>query len=213
MLLFYSDGLTETRNGSGELYGVERLAECVREHGRLEPEALIDEIRKAAVAFSNSETFGDDLTCVAVRIEEREIPLAHHELEISSDLRELARARAFVREVCQSVPGAAIDEERVSQLELAITEAASNIMRHAYRGRTDQQIQLQAKVFADRITFRLHHLGDAFDPNSVKVPSFDGSEDGGFGVYIIRQSVDDVRYDRDERGRNCITLTMMRPTA
>ena len=213
LLLFYSDGLTETRNGSGELYGVERLAECVREHGRLEPEALIDEIRKAAVAFSNSETFGDDLTCVAVRIEEREIPLAHHELEISSDLRELARARAFVREVCQSVPGAAIDEERVSQLELAITEAASNIMRHAYRGRTDQQIQLQAKVFADRITFRLHHLGDAFDPNSVKVPSFDGSEDGGFGVYIIRQSVDDVRYDRDERGRNCITLTMMRPTA
>ena len=49
--------------------------------------------------------------------------------------------------------------------------------------------------------------------NSVKVPSFDGSEDGGFGVYIIRQSVDDVRYDRDERGRNCITLTKMRPTA
>jgi sigma-B regulation protein RsbU (phosphoserine phosphatase) len=213
VLLFYSDGLTETRNGSGELFGVERLSECVREHGRLEPEDLIDEIRKAAVAFSKSETFGDDLTCVAVRIEEREIPLAHQEVEISSDLRELARARAFVRDFCQTVPGAAIDEERVSQLELAITEAASNVMRHAYHGRTDQQIQLQARAFADRIIFRLHHLGDAFDPNAVEVPSFDGSEDGGFGVYIIAQSVDDVRYDRDERGRNCITLTKKRATA
>jgi anti-sigma regulatory factor (Ser/Thr protein kinase) len=86
-------------------------------------------------------------------------------------------------------------------------------MRHAYGGRTDQQIQLQARAFADRITLRLHHLGEAFDPSSVKVPSFDGSEDGGFGVYIIGQSVDDVRYDRDERGRNCITLTKMRRTA
>ena len=79
--------------------------------------------------------------------------------------------------------------------------------------RTDQQIQLQARVFADRIIFRLHHLGDAFDPNAGEAPSFDGSEDGGFGVYIIAQSVDDVRYDRDERGRNCITLMKKRATA
>ena len=77
-------------------------------HGRLEPEALIDQIRQAAVAFSNSETFGDDLTCVAVRIEERELPLARAEMEISSDLNELARARAFVRDVCQSAAGASV---------------------------------------------------------------------------------------------------------
>src|SRR4029453_5433667 len=100
VLLFYSDGLTETRNRAGELFGVERLAECVRTHGQLDPEALIDQIREAAVAFSDSETFGDDLTCVAVRIDERELPLARIEGEISSDLGELARVRAFVREVC-----------------------------------------------------------------------------------------------------------------
>ena len=32
VLLFYSDGLTETRNAAGELFGIERLAECVRQH-------------------------------------------------------------------------------------------------------------------------------------------------------------------------------------
>ena len=37
VLLFYSDGLTETRNSAGELFGIERLAECVRIHGRLDP--------------------------------------------------------------------------------------------------------------------------------------------------------------------------------
>ena len=52
VLLFYSDGLTETRNSAGELFGIERLAECVRRYGQLEPEALIERIRLAAVAFS-----------------------------------------------------------------------------------------------------------------------------------------------------------------
>ena len=148
----------------------------------LEPEALIDRIRQAAVAFSNSETFGDDLTCVAVRIEERELPLVRAEMEMSSDLDELARARAFVREVCRTLPGPAMDEDSVSQLELAITEAASNVMRHAYRGRTDQRIQLDVEVFADRLVWRLHHLGETFDPDAVKTPAFDGTQEGGFGM-------------------------------
>jgi len=213
VLLFYSDGLTETRNGDGELFGIERLAECVRANGHLEPEALIDRIRQAAVTFSNSETFGDDLTCVAVKIEEREPPLSRAEVEISSDLAELARARAFVREVCRTLPGPALAETVVSQLELAITEALSNIMRHAYRGRTDQRIQLDIEAFADRLVLRLHHLGETFDPSAVKRPAFDGTEDGGFGMYIIEQSVDNVRYYRDERGRNCISMVKNRQTA
>jgi anti-sigma regulatory factor (Ser/Thr protein kinase) len=65
-------------------------------------------------------------------------------------------------------------------------------------------------VFEDRIVLRLHHLGGTFDPEAVKPPVFDGSEEGGFGMYIIAQSVDEVRYDRDERGRNRISLVKNR---
>ena len=213
VLLFYSDGLTETRDVDGELFGIERLAECVRTHGHLDPEALIDQIRQAAVAFSKSETFGDDLTCVAVKIENRELPLARSEVEISSDLNELSRARAFVRDVCAAIAELALDEEAVSQLELAVTEAASNIMRHAYRGRTDQRIQLDAEVFPDRLLLRLHHLGETFDPNAVSSPTFDGTQEGGFGMFIIGRSVDEVKYSRDERGRNCISMVKKRKPA
>ena len=213
VLLFYSDGLTETRNRDGELFGIERLAGCLQEHGRLEPRELIEQIRLAAVAFSNAERFGDDLTCVAVRIEVRELPLLRSEIEVASDLKELARARAFVREVCSRIHDPAPDEETVQQLELAVTEAASNVMRHAYAGRADRRVQIDMDVFADRIVLRLHHLGQSFDPDAVRPPVFDGTQDGGFGMYIINQSVDEVRYHRDERGRNCISMTKKRPEA
>ena len=140
------------------------------------------------------------------------ISIAHAELEVSSDLAELARVRAFVRRFCQDLPGSALDEDRTSQLELAVNEAVSNIIRHAYHGRTDQQIQVETELFTDRISIRLYHWGEAFDPKTVRPPAFDGSREGGFGVYIIAQSVDAVRYSRDGQGRNCICLVKNRIT-
>jgi anti-sigma regulatory factor (Ser/Thr protein kinase) len=79
-------------------------------------------------------------------------------------------------------------------------------MKHAYHGRADQRIQLEADAFPDRVSIRLHHLGDAFDTVAVSPPALDGSRESGFGMYLIGKTVDEIRYSRDERGRNCITL-------
>ena len=153
-----------------------------------------------------SDRLTDDLTCVAVKIGDAQRPLARSELEIRSDLEDLRRAREFVRDFCRMVPEGLLDQDDVAELELAVNEAASNIMKHAYHGRADQRIQLEADAFPGRVSIRLHHLGDSFDPAAVSPPALDGSRESGFGIYLITKSVDDVRYSRDERGRNCITL-------
>ncbi len=112
LFVFYSDGITEMRNSAGELYGADRLSECVRINRGLEPEALVDAIRQAAVTFAQSDRLTDDLTCVAVKVGEAQQPLARSELEIGSDLTELGRARGFVREFCRTIPGGAARSER-----------------------------------------------------------------------------------------------------
>jgi PAS domain S-box-containing protein len=210
VLLFYSDGITEARNSTKELFGVERLAECVRINRDLEPEALVEVIRKAVFTFSASVRLADDLTCVAIKVGERQLPLACAEIEIRSALTDLSRAREFVRTFCHHLPGSPLDEDRVAELELAVNEAASNIMKHAYHDRADQWIHLEAEAFAGQVLIRLHHLGDPFDPSAVPPPAFDGSRESGFGIYLITKSVDEVRYYRDERGRNCIALIKVR---
>ena len=206
LFLFYSDGITEMRNPAGELFGEERLSECVRINGALEPEALVEVVRKAAVAFAGSNRLTDDLTCVAVKVGEVQAPLTRSEQEIRSDLADLRLAREFVRDFCRTVPGGFLDEGGVAELVLAVNEAASNIMKHAYHGRADQRVQLEAEAFPGRVSIRLHHLGDSFDPSAVPPPALDGSRESGFGIYLIGKSVDEVRYSRDERGRNCIDL-------
>ena len=114
-----------------------------------------------------------------------------------------------MREACRSLADPPSDEI-IDALELATTEAASNVMRHAYGGRTDRKIQLVAEAFDDRIVVRLHHLGQSFDPAAVRPPVFDGTQEGGFGMYIISESMDEVRYHRDERGRHCISMIKKR---
>lgn len=70
IFVFYSDGVTETENAAGEFFEEERLIEVLRRYGELEPEDLIDRVRRSVLEFSHSDRFADDLTCVAVKIEQ-----------------------------------------------------------------------------------------------------------------------------------------------
>jgi PAS domain S-box-containing protein len=209
LFLFYSDGLTDICNAAGERFGAARLSDCVGLHRRLDPEALVEAIRSAVFAFAASDVPNDDLTCVAIKVGAREVPVARDELEIGSDLRELRRVREFVRSF-GGVAGGPLDEDGLAELELAVNEAASNIVRHAYHGRADQRIHLDIESYPNRIAVRLHHLGDAFDPSAVAPPHLDGLRESGFGLYLIGRCVDEVRHYRDERGRNCIALAKAR---
>ncbi len=206
ILLLFSDGITEARNSAKELFGEEGLEHCVLTNALLDPAALVASIRDAVFAFSESARPMDDLTSVAIRVEEVQQPIARAEIKIQSDLAQLRRAREFVRNFCRSRPGLVADEQTVYALELAVNEAASNIMKHAYHGRADQVIDLEGEAFADHILIRLYHLGDPLDLSKAQSPVLDGSRESGFGLYLINQSVDSVRYYRDQRGRNCVEL-------
>lgn len=208
LFIFYSDGLTETMNAAGEAFGEDQLAAIITRHSKLDPEQLVAEIYRAVIEFRSGETLADDLTCVAVKILEPDPspPSGEAMLECLSDLNNLEACRAFVRNICSEIPSPLVDDEFVSQLELAVTEAVANIMRHAYKGLPDQPIELSAQIFTDRIAFRIHHRGTSFSPDGIPPPKFDRSQDGGLGLFIIAQSVDDVSYTSDEQGGNCISL-------
>ena len=210
LLVLFSDGVTEMRNRADELFGEDRLTHCIESNRALEPADLVNTIRGAVFAFAESESPTDDLTCVVIKVVESEPPQSRANLTIRSDVSELRRAREFVRGFCSDLPGKKLDEAYVGTIELAVTEACSNIMKHAFHGRTDQQIEMEADGFPDRIMIRLYHLGEPFDPSSVPQPRLDGSQESGFGVYLINRSVDGVQYYRDKSGRNCIALTKNR---
>lgn len=127
-------------------------------------------------------------------------------LDIASDLTELEKVRGFLQEVGKNRPVDLMSRQSAAMLELAVIEAVSNIIRHAYGGMTEGEIRIDVEIDAECITIKMRHGGAAFEPDALEDPVFDGSRSGGFGCYLMKRCVDEVRYTRDDRGSNLVTL-------
>ena len=215
LFLFYSDGVTEARNREGELFDEHRLVNYVETHAHLSAEQIASGIREKVIEFTQTGIFQDDFTCIAVRVTGEAPPprLALHtdKLEIASDLRNIKEAREFIVNFCSITPGMA-ETNRIAEIEIAVVEVISNIIKHACNHKAEMGIQIVAKVFADHLEFEFQDYGDTFDLANIPVPVFDGSRDSGLGCFIIREIVDDFNYFRDEtNGRNCTRLKFVIP--
>lgn len=211
LLCFYSDGVTETRGENDELFGEERLADLILVHKDRDPGEIVGKVKEAVIEFGVDEKFADDLTCVVIRISETEIiaPIARAEIEVRSSLKDLTNIREFVHRFCRdNQHRIKLSEDDLIHVELAVHETASNVMRHAYDNKDNKLIQVSGSVYPDKFVIDIFHTGKSFNPEKVAAPSFDGSKDGGFGLYIVSQCMDDVKYYQDNLGRQVISLSM-----
>jgi serine/threonine-protein kinase RsbW len=112
------------------------------------------------------------------------------------ELEHLNAATGFIREAVL-----AYGETFASQMELAASEIITNVMRYAYRelsGDVDGEITL----LPDRVRLDLYDHGASFDPAAVPDPDLENSQEGGYGLYIVRQIMDEVTYTPDTPNGN-----------
>ena len=127
-------------------------------------------------------------------------------IQLESDLRELARARHAVREAARLRAAETIAPEIVDQLELAVTEAVANVIRHSYNNEKGHPIEFNIRLTAGALEVTIHHWGKSFAPAAIPEPVFDGSSECGFGLFIISKCVDFFDYSTDMQNRNTIRL-------
>jgi serine/threonine-protein kinase RsbW len=112
---------------------------------------------------------------------------------------------------------AALSEFRSAQLEMAVDEACANIIEHSYGGeKTDNLpgrpagIQLNLIQHRDRVEVEIHDFGRGFDLEGTPSVSPDqymkDERSRGLGLYIIRNFVDDVTYERNTPAGNRLRL-------
>lgn len=210
--LLYSDGVTENRSPEGELFGPERLAECVQNWASLGPTSLVEQIRREAVRFKQSENFSDDFTCIAVRVKLRQSgvePLYIRSASFGCTSQSLPSFRAWLSE-CAALTENCLAEEDVARLHLACSEVFANCATHVPNAQCETPLQVESRVFANHVTVQISQRGPVFDPLAIPLPSFDGSRDSGFGVYIVLLSSDEAHFARQPDGINLTTLSFAR---
>lgn len=68
ILLLHTDGITESANQEGELFGAGRLREVVRSHGDRAPDEIIDAVFRELSAFTGNGDHADDMTMVVIKV-------------------------------------------------------------------------------------------------------------------------------------------------
>ena len=88
----------------------------------------------------------------------------------------------------------ALPEELVADLKLALTEAVSNSVRHAYDG-GDGFVSVAYELSGGALAVEVVDDGEGFDPE--RPPALEGEEltEGGLGIAIIRTIADDFQLD------------------
>jgi serine/threonine-protein kinase RsbW len=89
----------------------------------------------------------------------------------------------------------AIGDDTLADVKLALTEAVSNSVRHAYGPDGDGHVQVTYQLAPDRLGIEVVDDGEGFDPDEA--PSFEGEElsEGGLGIAIIRSIADEFEID------------------
>lgn len=118
-------------------------------------------------------------------------------------LHYLTPLRLAVEAFCTDALASDSHGEQVYQLQLAVSELATNIINHAYRDAVPGAVNVRATSADGAVTLDFFDTGAAFTPNrEPTLPNREILAEGGYGSFIIQQCVDRVTYTREDDTRN-----------
>jgi serine/threonine-protein kinase RsbW len=93
-----------------------------------------------------------------------------------------------------------LSDELLADLKLALTEAASNSVRHAYGDTDVGVVEISYELHPDRLVIEVTDDGEGFDPARAESNADELSE-GGLGIAIIRAIADEVEIGTQPGGK------------
>ena len=117
------------------------------------------------------------------------------ELVVKSRTENLSLIRDFIS---SKVSETGISNEEVENIMLAVDEACTNIIKHAYKSRPDGKIIIKVNYNSDKLLITIIDYGSTFDPLIVPDPDlqkyYRNGKVGGLGMYLMKSLMDDIKY-------------------
>lgn len=128
-------------------------------------------------------------------------------LILNNEVSEISKLQLFIDEIGEEL-NLAFDV--TFNLNLVLEEAISNIILYAYPKEESQTLTVVAKTQDDNLIFVITDSGKEFDPTQIPdadiTLSAEEREIGGLGIFLIRQIMNKVEYQRIDN-KNILTLS------
>lgn len=130
------------------------------------------------------------------------------ELTVGASFDQIEVVTDFVNETLEALGGSV--RARL-QLDVAIDEIMSNIVRYAYSpGTGSVTVRLEALENPPAVRLSFIDRGVPYDPFTARQPDVSAPAEeravGGLGIYLVRKTMDEVRYEYLD-GQNILHIT------
>ena len=134
-----------------------------------------------------------------------------------------ARYLAYIRAlVCDSARAVGFDPDEVARIEMAVDEACTNVLKHAYAPnsawqRQDRPPEIRIQILTDHPDLLIVEINDhgrgfdfaAYDPG-VLAERTARMQTNGYGIAIMRRFMDEVTYHSSAEHGNTLRLVKIR---
>ncbi len=119
-------------------------------------------------------------------------------LTLSSDTHNLSQVEPFLAAAVRHI----LDDSKYYNAVIALTEAVNNAIVHGNKRDTSKEVYVSVVVTHTEIVLTVRDQGMGFDLDDLPDPLHPDNllRDGGRGVFLIRQLVDDSDFERTPEG-------------
>lgn len=129
-----------------------------------------------------------------------------HQLHIIAEVGALPIVNDFMAGCCRAF---GLDDEATFAIRLAVDEATTNIIEHAYNGESGS-IDLRCWIENCDVFVELRDRGKSFRPADVPPPTTRGPlrarRVGGLGLHFMRQMMDEIKFSQDDEGNRLLMI-------
>ncbi len=180
-LYLYSDGVTDVRDAAGAPLGVEGVEDLLHVAGALAPEARM----RALVRRLRALRITDDITLMLISGQSQDSQRWSY--RFPAQPRELSAMR---HALAAALARSGVDAALRQALVLAVDEASTNIIRHAYGGPCDALVHLHLEREGDELRFELLDDAPCCDTAALHPRDLSDCRPGGLGINFIDSLMD-----------------------
>ena len=130
--------------------------------------------------------------------------LEHMKKSYPATLNNLKKIRATIKDFLKIYE---VDLKIIKNIQLAVDEAVTNIIKHAYKGKNKNNIiKIELEYKNKKFLIHLYDNGIKVDKKKIKPRNLDNVKPGGLGVHFINEIMDQTKYLSSNEWNNHIVL-------
>lgn len=202
----YTDGVTEATSSENELYGMDRLKNALNSVKNAAPAEILGAVKADIDKFVSGAPQFDDITMLCLeykaKMGERCV------ITVPAAAESIDKITEFINAELEKLD---CPKKTQKQIDIAADEIFSNIAHYAYESKDGSaEIRLEKSDNPKAVTLTFTDSGIPYNPLEKPDPdvtlSADEREIGGLGIYIVKKTMDEVKYERKD-GKNILSVT------